>query len=584
MTRTIRSFTHALVLAALFLAAIPGSTQNFPGAQGNPSILSRPGGGFYAPAFNWQGRVVSGNSSTGSQSIIIANTQNGITLPDGTVIPFGIPFSTLTPIVVGYGQSNQETVTPTATSVGACPSGNLGIGQAQCVTITASFSNTHGQSETAGDGTFGLQTAINYAQQMGGGIVTVDSVWSQMGGTNAMLTAAVPFSNVSIADYRANSPQFWNVQTGATTLAAPATLTAATVGFGLNGAATTGGFYTGTSTYVYCIAYVDIMGQEGPCSATFSAATAGTGAVNQIGFSAPAASTGAVGYTIYISLAGGSYALAYKVPLVSQPSTAGPYPASNSVCTLTKLETITPACAVTNATYGQTGSAAIVSALTLNTSPIDPQITTVSSTTVYTPNAGGRTTAAYVPGSHIGVGGLNLSFLPFAISAAEASTVPSVLGTINVQPGFMNYVGRTIEICGKATTTASTATIVSIQFQWDSMGMNTAGKGVQIGNLSITPVAAFSTTKVITFCEQFMTTVAGATATSGSINSVGGYIATSGVASAAAGQGAGSDATIGTVASLNLAADARINVISVHTTGTDGAALTLQSLTVKVLN
>jgi hypothetical protein len=106
----------------------------------------------------------------------------------------------------------------------------------------------------------------------------------------------------------------------------------------------------------------------------------------------------------------------------------------------------------------------------------------------------------------------------------------------------MNFVGRTIEICGKATTTASTATIVSIQFQWDSMGMNTAGKGVQIGNLSITPVAAFSTTKVITFCEQFMTTVAGATATAGSINSIGGYIATSGVASAAAGKAAGSDA------------------------------------------
>jgi hypothetical protein len=131
-------------------------------------------------------------------------------------------------------------------------------------------------------------------------------------------------------------------------LAAPATLTAATVGFGLNGANTTGGTYTGTSTYVYCIAYVDIMGQEGPCSATFSAATAGTGSTNQIGFAAPAASTGAVGYVPYISLAGGSYALAYKVPLVSQPTVAGVAPVSNGVCTLTTLETITPACAVTN--------------------------------------------------------------------------------------------------------------------------------------------------------------------------------------------------------------------------------------------
>jgi hypothetical protein len=114
------------------------------------------------------------------------------------------------------------------------------------------------------------------------------------------------------------------------------------------------------------------------------------------------------GYTIYISLTGWLLRLGLQGAAGDTAiDGAGPYPASNGVCTLTKLETITPACAVANTTYGQTGSAAIVSALTLNTSPIDPQITTVSSTTVYTPNAGGRTTAAYVPGSHIGVGGLN---------------------------------------------------------------------------------------------------------------------------------------------------------------------------------
>jgi hypothetical protein len=40
----------------------------------------------------------------------------------------------------------------------------------------------------------------------------------------------------------------------------------------------------------------------------------------------------------------------------------------------------------------------------------------------------------------------------------------------------------------------------------------------------------------------------------------------------------------GRLASLNLAVDARINVISVHTTGTDGAALTLQGLNAKFIN
>jgi hypothetical protein len=38
------------------------------------------------------------------------------------------------------------------------------------------------------------------------------------------------------------------------------------------------------------------------------------------------------------------------------------------------------------------------------------------------------------------------------------------------------------------------------------------------------------------------------------------------------------------VASLNLAGEARINVVYLHTTGTDGAGVILQDLTVEVLN
>jgi hypothetical protein len=538
----------------------------------------RVGEAYSAIAYGKYSLKSTGTVAAGSATLSVSGS--GATDPNGScfVDTAGFGGKRFTPLFAGNQltviDANSETVTLTGASstLGSC-------------SFTASFANAHNPGALVVSGSFGLIEAIQDAQRAGGGIVRIGPEWSAAGGTNSTISGVtLVYPGVSIEDVRAGAPQNWNVQTGLTTLAAPATLTAATVGFGLNGANTTGGTYTGTNTYVVCIAYVDIMGQEGPCSATFSALTAGTGATNQIGFAAPAASAGAVGYVPYISLTGGTYALAYKVPLVSQPTVAGVAPVSNSVCTLTTVETITPACAVANTTYGQSGSAAIVSALTVNTSPIDPQITTVSSTTVYTPNAGGRTTAVYSPGGRLGANCLNASFLPFAISAAEATTVPSVLGTINVGPGCMNQVGRTLEICGKATTTASTATIVSIQFQWDAMGQNTAGKGVQIGNLSVTPVAAFSTTKVISFCEQFQTTVAGATATAGSINPIAGYIATSGVASAAAGQAAGSDATTGAVASLNLAVDARINVVSVHTTGTDGAALTLQNLSAKFIN
>lgn len=562
------------------------------GAQTQQPPFARVDGDFIASRYNWgYGQVRTTNAVTATTATILLNAPS-VTLADGGVL---FPFAVTAPITIDQGTSVSETVIPTAVS--GCSSNAPN----NTCAITATFLNAHGAGASVTSGTFGLQEAINDAAGFNGaglisaqgGAVVVDKSWpgttSQMQGTAVGAASGatpsgnvVPFSNVILLDKRNGPLVVWSPMGGATTLAAPTTLVAATAGFSVAGANLTGGSYTGSNTYIASIACVDIMGQEGPGSASFAIATSGSASTDQIGFTAPAAQAGCVGYTIYITLSSGLYVSAYKVPLVTQPTGVGVSPVSNGVCVLTTLETITPACAVTNATYGQTGSAAIVSALTLNTSPIVPAITTVSSTTIYTPNAGGRTTAVYAPGSRMGLPGVQSAFLPFVVSAAEASTVPDVIGTVNVAPGAMNAVGRTLELCGKATSAASTATIASIQFQWDAMGQNTAGKGVQIGNLGLTPATAFSTTKVITFCEDFQTTVASATATGGSINSIGGFINTSGVATAAAGQGASSDPTIGAVGSLNLAADARINVVSVHTTGTDGTALTLQSLTARV--
>lgn len=545
-------------------------------ADSTASNLSRSGGTFYASAYNWRGFVETGNSGTGSATVILGPSI--AVLPDGRqMYPFGSAVNLLTPVTFDFG-TNNETVTPTAVSLATCPpTGDFPA--AQCVSFTGSFSFTHGTHAIAASGTFGLQEAINDAAFNNGGTVMIDSTWQ---GTNALLTAAVPFQTVTIADQRFGPTQYWTPIGGATAIATPTTLVATTAGFGVNGANFTGGSYTGSNTYIACIAYVDIMGQEGNCSASFTIATSGSATTDQIGFTAPAASTGAVGYTIYITLNGGSYVSAYKVPLVTQPTVVGVYPVGNGVCTLTKVETITPACAVTNANYGQTGVGAVVSALTVNTSPIEPETTTVSTTAIFVPQPNARTTYAYTPGSHIGIPGTISASLPFTVGAATASTVPTVLGTVNIQPGFMNYLGKTIEVCGKATSAASTATIGNIQFQWDSVGQNTAGAGVQIGTLGLTPATAFATTAAYTFCEDFTTTATGATATGGSIQGVGGFVNTSGVATAAAGQGASTDPGAATTASLNLADDARLNVIYLHTTGTD--TFTLKGLSVKVLN
>ena len=126
------------ILGVMLLTAACAFTQNLPGASGNPSALSRPGGVFYAPGFTWQGRVISGNSSTGAVSIVVAPNGAGgsgvMQLIDGSSISlstaFGAAGSNLafTPLVVDWGQTNAEYVTPTAVSVAACPAGNLGVG------------------------------------------------------------------------------------------------------------------------------------------------------------------------------------------------------------------------------------------------------------------------------------------------------------------------------------------------------------------------------------------------------------------------------------------------------------------------
>jgi hypothetical protein len=386
------------------------------------------------------------------------------------------------------------------------------------------------------------------------------------------MAAANVVAGVTLEDDRNGPPTFWNALAGATVLATPATLTAVTA----LASATPVGAY-GTGTYHMCIAYVDIQGQEGNCSADFSQAGLATGSFI---FSPPAASAGAVGYTIYIGLTGGGVTnLDYKVPLVTQPTVVGAYPVSNGVCTLTAAETVTPACAVANTTYNQAGATATVTAITLSTSQINPETTIISTTSIYVPNPGGRTTYTYAPGGIVGSGGaIPASWLAFPVSAAAATIVPAVIGTLNLPPNYANVLGKKFEVCGEATTTASAATIVDIQMQWDANGQNTAGKGVLIGDQSVT--ATIATTGHIQFCQDFQTTVTSASATGGSINHTGGFINLAGVTTAAAG-GGGDTVTPGAIGSLNLADSARINIIYLHTTATDGAGWVLQNLTVK---
>lgn len=541
-----------------------------------PSGISRGMGVFYAPnyAYGFGGvapaKVETGNSATGSQTITV--TIPTVALPDGRTL---VPFSVTAPITIGVA-GIQETVTPTAVSncnYGLGPAGTYGI---SC-SLTASFNQLHGHGDPIISGTFGLQEAINDAFIANGGTVVVDQYWaggpaSPLLGTSAILAAAVPYASVTLEDCRSAICQPWTPVSNATFIAVPTTDTGTTVGITVNGANSTGGFYTNANPYHTCRAYVDAMGNEGPCSLDFSF-TPASGTTNQIGWTAPAASAGAVGWVAYISLTNGSYALAYRVP----GCPGG---------TLTKVETVIAACAVTNATYGQTGSGMVVSALTLSSARIAEQLGAASTTTDIVSNSAAHTVYTYAPGAWTHPNTVIGSFAPFTVTTAAATTVPAILGTIQLPAGFMNQVGRTIRVCGKGTQAAngSTATITTIQLIWDADGSNTTGAGVIIGSgETLTSTLVTANADDLSFCEVLRTTVSGAGVTAGSIQDVTGWLVVDGAQTSTSNRAAGNN-SVGATASLNLAGEARIDVQEVHTTGTDANGWILQSLSVEVLD
>jgi hypothetical protein len=461
--------------------------QGFPGASGNPSPISRPGGFFYAPAFFWQGSLVSGNTTTGaSQSIIMVGStggMGGLQMPGGTTVPLQVVFNTLTPIIVDFGQGNQETVTPTSTSVGTCPAGNIGVGGVlQCVTIVGTFNNTHGQSAVVIDGSFGAQTALNYAASLGGGsqasgtaklggggTVTIDSAWFQMGGTDAILTALVPYSNISIMDMRSGIPRLWNGTPTGAALAVPTTLTSqaacdATHQF-CSDANVASTFTSGT--IFGAVSLVDCFGNEGPPSLTASFTSVVSKAID---IASPAASAGACGWIPYLSLVGGTYAQAYAIP----PTAA--------ICTLSTLTPI-PSCAILNTNYSQSTSifaknsvgqvfngGAQITAPALNTGQHFCQLgSTIMTTVSLTPICNSAVTYSYAPSNRVGACAISSANVSnYAAAPSTTTAIPNGIATWTIPAGCFNFIGAEFRVSGKFTFTDGGDTTSEIRVAWDA--------------------------------------------------------------------------------------------------------------------
>lgn len=572
MTR--KSFALAFTL---ILGLVAGRTPAL--AQGNPSQSNQVAGEIIVSEYGkWSVTSLSSMTAGVASTINLAPCFVRVGTANRTIFPFWADGAQALNVPVSIlDGSNSEIVTSESaavfpTTVTVPPT----VQAYTCsITITPTYSHSAGVTIDSGDG--GLAEAMNDALSLGIGQITLDPAAAV---TVANLTSAVVYPAVQIVDKRSPQVQYWNpIPSLAAFLAAPTTLTSGTVSSSTTVAGSAS--YTGGTIHV-CIAYVDIMGNKGPCSADYSFADTSAKAIQ---FSAPAASTGAVGWVMGIGLESGASGHEYLVPLMTQPTVVGALPVSNGTCTLTTLETITPACALANATYGQASSGTVnVTTYSVVTSPQMFQLGGVSTTSYYAPNTGAHTAYTYAPSTHPGNGGLlTTATQPYTASAALASTVPFVLGSVAMPPGFMNYLGRTIRVCGQIYDAAGGAnTVTAIQFWWDAQGSDvTTGIPVLIGGPKMTATLT-SAASAYSFCQTIETTVVSASATGGSLRALDGFVGVAG-SSAGANPFFGVNNTVAAVGSLNLAEDAVIDIVYVETTATTDTPL-LTNLTVQVLN
>lgn len=432
--------TRILAGLALLAALTPAFAQNRTAFAGERNAISYGYGiGQAPPPLKVGANVAAGTSVT----VVVQFGQ--VALGDGTNLR---PLATTAPVTIGIG-SSAETVTPSSVT---CTTPTV----YNSCTIVVTTTNAHGIGEPITSGTFGLQEAINAAFSAGGGGVAIDASWRSSGGTEAIIAAAIPAYNVFIVDNRGPAKYYGIQPNTLTALATPATQTASTIVF----ASTPTGTWAASATY-FCVTYVDILGGESPCSATYNQ----TPTVNYtLTVTSPIASTGAVGWRMYAGIT--SRELAYLLPITS------------SNCTLTTLEGVMPACAIgANGTWS--------TAYTTTTS-LSPGAIGVTSTNNPVPQ--GHTTFAYQP-SAVVPQIFQTMYGPFGTGAIATATATAVtpLGSFNLPTGYLNYIGRTVRLTGKIKLTAGASSTLSIKAGMAWAGGLTAGLPATVCN----PVSGF---------------------------------------------------------------------------------------------
>lgn len=351
--------------------------------------------------------IALGNTATGTASVVVCPAVRA--LPDGRVVNL-FTANSLAPIIFDRGTANQETVTPTAVSLVSPPPGFEN--DQLCGAITGTFSFTHGASTNVNQvasGTFGVQEAVNDAAPTGG-IVVIDPTSGIQANLFGVMATVTPYPNVYLEDTTAlGGYRIWKASANVTTTTSSAAAPTLTTG---TGTLTSGQYFVKT-------AYIDVNGQISQAS-TESSQTATT---TSITVSAPPASAGQVGYIIFLTAAGGS------------TNTETYYPLLNTNCKLTTVETVIPACQVTNTAYGQIGANAL-----LTTNPATTTFKTMGATDTIN-----RTAFAYTPSSPSAAFPVPNVQLSQAATGTAAATY-QILGA-NFPPFAFGQVNRKYRLC-----------------------------------------------------------------------------------------------------------------------------------------
>lgn len=354
--------------------------------------------------------VVQADAASGSVTVTVAPC----VFTSASGLSFN-PFSTSTPITFQDGAS-LETVTPSA--VGAItPASNVPGGQQCTLTLSNTFAHKKLVKVTSGDG--GVSEA---AVKQKGGFIRLVPGW---GSDTAIASIPVTAFNVVLVDETATAPRYYSIMPSTlTALATPATRSAvADATQVISGTAT--GTWPNSAEFV-CVTYVDRMGGESPCSATFNFTATLNKALN---FAAPAASTGAVGWRAYAGIT--SLSTAYQLPI------------SSTTCVLSSL-TPYPTCAM--------GAAGVFPTPTTTTALAPGYVVNV-----YRPNPQSHTTFGYQAQSNAPkflCGNVQSDFGPFIASSGGTTGQVEVLGTVPLPSGCLNSIFKTIRVSGKITMTA----------------------------------------------------------------------------------------------------------------------------------